>query len=250
MQEQRTVAPWRQVVALLEVAVEAGRWQAGERLPSRGDLGREWGVGENVIRRAQEHLILQGLLDATAGSGTYVRERTPVRVMRRPLLPGDAIEGALAPGEGWQSRAAPQLSVPATVVHRLGLTGSRSARCVRADEEFEQAGRVIAVRTCWEPEAVVGRTPVVLPGKGPQAGRGLRERLAAMGVRIGQVYETPVPILLDGDQASRLGAVRGSPATRIEQTVHDRDGRPVHASDTLLPDGWWRLVYDMTDRRE
>ncbi|MET7792121.1 GntR family transcriptional regulator, partial [Streptomyces sp900116325] len=49
-------------------------WEAGDRLPSRAQIGQECGVGENVVRRAQELLISQGVLEGRAGSGTYVAE--------------------------------------------------------------------------------------------------------------------------------------------------------------------------------
>lgn len=45
-----------------------------DRLPSRAQIGQECGVGENVVRRAQELLISQGMLEGRAGSGTYVAE--------------------------------------------------------------------------------------------------------------------------------------------------------------------------------
>jgi DNA-binding GntR family transcriptional regulator len=55
---------------------------AGDRLPSRAQIGQECGVGENVVRRAQELLISQGVLEGRAGSGTYVAEpRQRVRVV-------------------------------------------------------------------------------------------------------------------------------------------------------------------------
>jgi DNA-binding transcriptional MocR family regulator len=53
--------------------VLAGEWATGGRLPSRARLAEEYGVGCNVVQRAVDRLIIEGLLESRAGSGTYVR---------------------------------------------------------------------------------------------------------------------------------------------------------------------------------
>ena len=66
--------PYMRVADDLRRRIAAGEWQVGERLPSRAKLATEYGVGPNVLQKAQERLIIEGLLEGRAGSGTYVRK--------------------------------------------------------------------------------------------------------------------------------------------------------------------------------
>ncbi|GFH65742.1 hypothetical protein Srut_22560 [Streptomyces rutgersensis] len=75
--------PYLRVADELRRRIAEHVWEPGVRLPSRAQIGQECGVGENVVRRAQELLISQGVLEGRAGSGTYVAEpRQRVRMVR------------------------------------------------------------------------------------------------------------------------------------------------------------------------
>lgn len=93
-------APYLAVADVLRARILAGEWEIGERLPSRARLAVEYGVGRNVIQRAMDRLITEGLLEGRAGSGTYVR--TPpadLGVPRRLPAEGPGTAGA-GLGEG------------------------------------------------------------------------------------------------------------------------------------------------------
>lgn len=74
-------APYLAVAEALRAQIHAGEWKIGERLPSRTRLAKEYGVGRNVTQRAVDRLIIDGILEGRAGSGTYLRaarERLPM----------------------------------------------------------------------------------------------------------------------------------------------------------------------------
>jgi GntR family transcriptional regulator len=76
-------APYLAVAEALRARILAGEWAIGERLPSRARLAEEYGVGRNVLQRATDRLIIDGLLEGRAGSGTYVRvPRERLRLVR------------------------------------------------------------------------------------------------------------------------------------------------------------------------
>lgn len=76
-------APYLAVADALRARILAGEWEIGERLPSRAQLAQEYGVGRNVTQRAMDRLIIKGLLEGRAGSGTYVRmPRERLRMVR------------------------------------------------------------------------------------------------------------------------------------------------------------------------
>lgn len=54
--------------------IVAGRYQAGQKLPSESALVRRFGVSRITIGHALRELQQRGLIDRVAGSGTYVRD--------------------------------------------------------------------------------------------------------------------------------------------------------------------------------
>lgn len=81
----KTRAPYLLVAETFRRLIAEGEWPVGSRLPSRDFLGETYQVGENVIRRAQELLITEGLLEGRPGAGTYVRApKERLRMLRCP----------------------------------------------------------------------------------------------------------------------------------------------------------------------
>ncbi|MER5681481.1 GntR family transcriptional regulator, partial [Streptomyces sp. NPDC002238] len=46
--------PYLRIADELRQRIAEHVWEPGDRLPSRAQIGQECGVGENVVRRAQE----------------------------------------------------------------------------------------------------------------------------------------------------------------------------------------------------
>jgi LacI family transcriptional regulator len=67
----------RQVSHALRVAIVAGRYAPGARLPSEPQLVRQFGVSRPTVARALLDLHNEGLIERRAGSGTYVRGAPP-----------------------------------------------------------------------------------------------------------------------------------------------------------------------------
>jgi GntR family transcriptional repressor for pyruvate dehydrogenase complex len=66
-----------EVVAQIQELVLSGELRPGEKLPSQRHLAPRLGVSPTVVREAVKILEQKGLLEARAGSGTYVSELTP-----------------------------------------------------------------------------------------------------------------------------------------------------------------------------
>jgi GntR family transcriptional regulator / MocR family aminotransferase len=65
---------FRQIYLGLRKAIDSGRLQPGERLPSTRDLAEQLGVSRTVVLLAYEQLLADGLTTSRHGSGTYVVE--------------------------------------------------------------------------------------------------------------------------------------------------------------------------------
>lgn len=151
--------PYLRIADILRQRIAEHEWTPGDRLPSRAQIAEECGVGENVVRRAQELLISQGVLEGRAGSGTYVAEpRQRVRVVRSSAReqpggsPFRADMQALGRQGNWESRTEAKVPAPAEIAARLGIAVGEL--CVRTVYEFLADGRPVQLSTSWEPYAL------------------------------------------------------------------------------------------------
>ena len=159
--------PYQVVANDLRRRIADGDWEVGARLPSRARLAQEYGVGANVLQKAQERLIIEGLLEGRAGSGTYVavpRERwRMVRSRHREHGGGSPFRADMAEigrTGTWEAHSQARTPAPAAIASRLGIeTGEL---CVRTDYEFLANGQPAQLSVSWEPrECLVFR---VSPG--------------------------------------------------------------------------------------
>ena len=67
----------RRVYGALQREIQAGRWKAGERLPSEAALVERFGASRITVGRAVRDLQRAGLVERRVGSGTYVRSPQP-----------------------------------------------------------------------------------------------------------------------------------------------------------------------------
>ncbi|WP_371653935.1 MULTISPECIES: GntR family transcriptional regulator [unclassified Streptomyces] len=246
----REQPPYLRVAEILRQRIADQEWTPGDKLPSRGQLAEECHVGENVIRRAQELLISQGVLEGRAGSGTYVAEpRQRVRMVRsqyreqRGGSPFDADMSALGKRGAWESRSDAKVPAPAEIAERLGIT--EGALCVRTTYEFLADAKPVQLSTSWEPYELTAGTLVVLPEGGPHAGKGVVDRMAEIGITVSHSVEQPEPQLATAEEAQLLGVQKGALVTHIQRTYYSDDNRPVETADIIVPAALCEIVYEV-----
>ncbi|MFD7616022.1 GntR family transcriptional regulator [Streptomyces sp. NPDC059802] len=225
-------------------------WEPGDRLPSRTQIGQECGVGENVVRRAQELLISQGVLEGRAGSGTYVAEpRQRVRVVRSSAReqptgsPFRADMKAVGRQGDWESRTDAKVPAPADIAVRLGI--AEGELCVRTTYEFLADSRPVQLSTSWEPYDLTAGTVVVLPEGGPHAGAGVVNRMAEIGITVSHAVEQPEPRQATAEEASLLGIQKAGLVTHIRRTYYSDEGHPVETADIVVPAALCEIVYEI-----
>lgn len=242
--------PYLAVAERFRQRIADGEWSSGDRLPSRARLAEEYEVGDNVVRRAQELLIAQGLLEGRAGSGTYVAEpRRRLRMVRSSVReqgegsPFRADMAGLNKRGTWEHRTEAKVPAPAEIAARLGI--AEGDLCVRTAYEYLADGKPVQLSTSWEPYSVTGGTIVVLPEGGPYAGRGVVERMAAIDVQISHAVEQPEPRHATTEEAHLLGVQKGALVTHIRRTYFSEDGRPVETADIVIPAAHSEIVYEI-----
>ncbi|MFF6979934.1 GntR family transcriptional regulator [Streptomyces sp. NPDC008343] len=243
-------APYLAVAEALRARILAGEWAIGERLPSRVRLAEEYRVGRNVLQRATDRLIIDGLLEGRAGSGTYVRvprERLRLVRSRRGEHTGGgspSVVGVTERGkaDSWDAHSQVRVPAPEGIAERLAI--NPGDLCVRTHYEFLADGLPVQLSESWEPMAITDGTPVVLPEKGPLAGKGVVQRMRSIGVAVETVIELPRPARATRAQANLLGICLGDLVLQIERTIYDADGRPVETADMVIPDRRREVAYE------
>ncbi|MFR0367542.1 GntR family transcriptional regulator [Streptomyces sp. MCC20] len=242
--------PQHEVVANdLRRRLDSNEWDVGDKLPSRAQFAEEYGVGANVMQKAQERLIHEGRLEGRVGSGTYVAKPRERRRMirsrhreRRGGSPFRADMAELGRTGTWEAHSEARTPAPHHIAQRLGI--DPGALCVRTSYEFLADTQPAQLSVSWEPMSITGDTPIVLPEMGPLAGMGVVERMRSIGVDIVTALEVPRPARATQEQANLLGISRGDQVLCIERTYFDGDGRAVETADITIPDARWEVAYE------
>ncbi|GHE77370.1 GntR family transcriptional regulator [Streptomyces longispororuber] len=221
------------------------------RLPSQARIREEYGVSDTVALEARKVLMAEGLVEGRSGSGTYVRERpVPRRIARTgfrgpgassPFRQEQAADGVRGT---WESRSE-QAEASGAVAERLGIRVGDRVMCTKY--VFRDAGEAMMLSTSWEPLAVTGRTPVMLPEEGPLGGCGVVDRMAAIDVVVDNVAEEVGARPGLAEELLALGGVPGHVVLVVQRTYY-ASGRPVETADIVVPADRYRVAYHLPVR--
>jgi GntR family transcriptional regulator len=236
----------------LRAQIREGTLAPGARVPSRAAIMTRYGVGETAAKHALAVLATEGLIEPRPGSGSYVRPPPMIRSLDhdRPQISGSPFgldESALPPapegGRGGRlsfKHDSERVPAPPHIARRLKL--APDDRVMRTKYVLSADGIPVQMATSYEPMEITAGTPVLVPGDGPLAERGVIARMEAIGIVVDQVIEeisTRPPL---SAEASVLAIASGTPVLHIERT-HLAAGRPVETSDIVVPADQYRLRY-------
>jgi DNA-binding GntR family transcriptional regulator len=230
----------------LRRAIIDGQLAPGAKLPSRHELAATYSVSDRVAVEAVRLLVAEGFAVTRPGAGSYVRARPDVIRMTRQWYtdpPGTSPFATSMTAIGktgtWQSSSQREPMTPAIAARLAAAPGDAA---MRTRYTFLADGDPVMLSTSWEPLALTGGTPVLLPEDGPHAGQGVIARMAVIGQHITRAEEavTARPVL--ADEASRLYIPLGTAVLAIART-YATDDRPVETADIVIPAERWALVY-------
>ena len=234
--------------------IRDGVYPPKSKLPSRAEIAATHGVTSQTASEAVRVLISQGLAYGIAGSGTFVRQQPVVqRVVRTPgwrYVDGTTAEVEVA-GAARNHETRFRIPCPPDVAGRLDI--APGAPCTRTDYLFHVPGayglpRAVALSTSWEPYAVTEGSPVLAPEDGPLAGRGVVERMAAIGSDITSCQEEGGTRPASPEEATKLDMPEGVWLVTICRTyIGLVDGMPVpvETADIRYPGDQYRVTYDV-----
>ncbi|WP_406270673.1 UTRA domain-containing protein [Actinacidiphila glaucinigra] len=134
-------------------------------------------------------------------------------------------------------------TAPPAIAERLGIATGDPVVMTRY--EYLANRRPVQLATSWEPLAITDGTDVAHPERGPYARRGVRGRLAAIGVRVVRAREILESRPATDWEAQALGCAHGQCVTAVQRTYFDADDRAVETSDTVIRADRWRVAYSI-----
>jgi len=244
--------------------ISSGLLEPGARVPSRNAIIARYGVGETAAKHALAVLAAEGLIEARPGSGSYVRHAPVTRYLEHgrlghpgspfgvagPVPAGTAPAGTAQAGTGpagdgagprlTREHEADRVPPPPAVARRLGLRpGSLT---MRTRYVLCAGGTAVQLALSWEPVSLTAGTPVAVPEEGPLAGRGVIERMKAIGIIVDQVTEDISVRPALRAEAAVLGLAPGAPVLLVERS-HLAGGRAVETADIVVAADGNRLRY-------
>jgi DNA-binding GntR family transcriptional regulator len=242
----------------LRMRIKEGVLEPGARVPSRNAIIARYGVGETAAKHALQVLASEGLIEARAGSGSYVRKVPAARYLEhdRMHFPGSpfGIDETAAgqrdpdgPAEriparrlSWEHQTEQALAPP-HIALRLGLPLA-GGLVTMTRYLLSSDGEPVQLATSYEPAASTEGTPVAVPEQGPYAGRGVIERMRSIGIEVDQVTEEVSVRPSLRAEASALGLAAGAPVLLVER-AHRAGGQAVEAAEIVTAADRFRLRY-------
>jgi len=238
---------YERIAADLRRSILTGELAPGDRVPSRAKICDKYQVSESVALHAVRILRAEGLVEGRSGSGTYVRLRPALsRVPRTPRTelgagsPWRSSMAALGKDGTWSCTSRTTVA-PAGVAEVLDI--AEGDPVMRTAYVFSADGQAVQLSTSYEPLAITGGQPIMLPEEGPLAGRGVVERMAAIGVVVARVSENVGARPATVEEATALGEPAGATLITIERTYFDADDRPVETATILIPASRYTAEY-------
>ena len=240
----------------LRTRINEGMLEPGARVPSRNAIIARYGVGETAAKHALRVLATEGLIEARAGSGSYVRKIPAPRHLEHDRLhfPGSPLgiddsadaghDGSGVPAAArrlsWEHQT--ELLVPPPhIALRLGLEPGMVPVMVTR-YLLTADGEPVQLATSYERAELTAGTAVAFPEQGPFAGRGVIERMRTIGIEVDEVVEEVSVRPSLRAETIALALPPGAPVLLIER-VHCCAGRVVEAGEVVIAADRFKLRY-------
>jgi GntR family transcriptional regulator len=218
---------YRRLASDLREAISAGRYPAGERMPTEAELMASTGLGRQTVRRAFQELATEGAIYRVPGRGTFA-----VPGAGRYLRSFGCIDDLMALSVDTVLQVVEPLHVLASVDIADQLQAG--ADTVMSMSFLRQHDGVPFCYTRVYLPMEIGRRLRRLPEIAALAEPGTRARFTMISLMdrvseraIHSAAQNTTAVAADADIAHRLGCAPGWPVLRIDRLYRDRDLEPL-----------------------
>lgn len=217
---------YHQIADQLQKAIETGRLNKGDFLPSEVDLATRWSVSRPTARRAIQQLVDQGMLVRKRGVGTQVVASHVRRGVKLSSLYDDLASSGRRPTT--VVRHLEKVDSDEEVAHNLEISEGTAVVFIERIRYADE--RPLAIMHNWLPEDIgESLTSEALENDG------LYSLMRASGVRPMEARQVIEARTADAEEAATLGLEVGAPLLIIHRILQDEAGRKVefahHAYD-------------------
>ena len=205
---------YHQLAQQLGEAIETGRWQAGEALPSERALADTLSISRITARKALEQLAQRGLIRRTHGSGTFIAPRFNEPLTRLSSFTELLAQRGFTPSSRWLSR---RIESPTSEeAFRLGLRGD--ARVARLKRLRLADDVVMAVEQSCLPASLLAEPETVETS--------LYKRLDDLGRPIMRALQHITAVNADAETAALVSVPTGEALLEVTRLGYLADGSP------------------------
>ena len=216
--------------------------QVGQAIPSERRLSSELGISRLTVRAALDDLVRDGYLERRHGAGTFVSEPKIAQQLTLTSFSEDMRRRGMVAG----SRTIELREIHAGAAIGRALNISPDARVMLIRRLRLADGEPMALETLHVPAAVVpGLTREVLENS---SFYDLLER--EYGVVIANGTQTIEPTVTNEEESDLLNVPLHSPAFLFERTSRSDDGETVEFVRSLYRGDRYRLVAELSQRRD
>lgn len=217
------VALWKQIAERIEAEIAEGRLPPGARLPTEADLAERFGVNRHTLRRALATLTDQGLIEATPGRGTFVREPP----LRYPIGPRTRFsEIVSAEGREPGGRVTGSRIEPATADVAAALRIAAGEEVLRVEMVREADGVPITCGSHWYVAERCRDLDLIAAATGS-----VTRALETLGLGDYRRLETRVTARLADEEERRLLALSPGRTVLVVEAINgDAQRRPIQFS--------------------
>ncbi len=217
----------REILALIDGAAP------GTAVPAERDLAERFATSRTTVRQAIAELVLDGRLERTQGSGTFV-----ARPKLMPVRPLTSFSHDVS-SDGWR---------PGSVVLDVRVEPAAGQACERLRvRQGDPIMRIERIRTAADEHIAheIAHLPRELPDLADELERHgslYRALEASYGIAIDTVEDIIETAPADPREADLLGVETGLPMLLIHRTAWDRDGTPVEWTRSVFRGDRFRFI--------
>lgn len=231
---------YRRLAGHLREAIREPRWAESDALPTDGQLGEEFGVSRQTVRRAYLELVNEGLVYRVPGRGTFI---TPSHLRyHRPFETVDDLLGladdteleVVSPLNGaFDAVAADHLALDTRLMYAMRFLRRHQGTvfCHTSVYLPPDIGQLLEDEPGFSEQGATTTTTVI----------GV---LTARGVQLSGAEQTMTARVADEVDQERLGCAVGHPLLHVERLYVEASGRPVEwAISDFLPEHYTHRLH-------